>query len=319
MKNVLILTHDEDPHSHSVCKYFDSVGVNYFEILTDKLIENYDLTFDSSKRTFTLSNLDKSVELNDKWSIWNRRVMDPEIPSSIPKKLEDIVFTETKRTWEGLLFTHPGKVVNRPQANFNANNKIDQLLFANNYGKGIKIPKTVLTNNPEDFKKFYGDLSKVSFKLLKAPIVKSNVGGEYLTCYNNIVNKEHLERSKLIRNNPSLFQEYIEKKYELRITALENKVVGIKIDSQNSDTSLIDFRRYDFENVKYEHIDIPKNVENFCLDMVKHYGLLFGEFDFIKNKNDEYVFLEINPNGQWLWLELKSGYNLTKDVAENLL
>jgi hypothetical protein len=54
-------------------------------------------------------------------------------------------------------------------------------------------------------------------------------------------------------------------------------------------------------------------------DIIKHYGLSFGEIDFIRNKNGDYVFLEINPNGQWLWLELKSGYNLTKDVADNLL
>ena len=155
--------------------------------------------------------------------------------------------------------------------------------------------------------------------MLRAPIVKTSVKDEYLTCYNNVVTDKHIKRAELIKNNPSMFQEYIEKKYEIRITALEDKVVGIKIDSQNSDLSIVDFRRYDFDNVSYEKIDLPKNVENFCLDMLKHYDLSFGEFDFIKNKKDEYVFLEINPNGQWLWLELQSGYNLTKDVAENLL
>lgn len=53
--------------------------------------------------------------------------------------------------------------------------------------------------------------------------------------------------------------------------------------------------------------------------MLKHYGLHFGVFDFIKSKKGEDVFLELNPNGQWLWLELKSGFNITKSVAENLI
>ncbi len=319
MKNVLILTHEDDPHSKSVCNYFDKQGINYFEVLTDRLIEDYNLTFNLSNGIFHLSDSERQIEINEDWNIWNRRVMDPTMPSKIHKELEDIVYTETERTWQGMLFSHRGKVINRPQANFNANNKVDQLLFTSNYGNGIKVPETILTNNPTDFKKFYSELSKISFKLLRAPIVKTSVKDEYLTCYNNVVTDKHIKRAELIKNNPSMFQEYIEKKYEIRITALEDKVVGIKIDSQNSDLSIVDFRRYDFDNVSYEKIDLPKNVENFCLDMLKHYDLSFGEFDFIKNKKDEYVFLEINPNGQWLWLELQSGYNLTKDVAENLL
>ncbi len=318
MKHVLILTHEGDPHSKSVCEYFDQEGIDYFEVLTDKLIDNYNLTFNLSKEVFIISNSERQIELNEDWSIWNRRVMDPEIPSCLRGELERIILTETERTWQALLFTHPGRVVNRPQANFNANNKIDQLLFAKKYGNGIKVPQTILTNNPGEFKKFYAGLPKVSFKLLKAPIVQKN-NGEYLTCYNNIVTDEQAKKAELIKNNPSLFQEYIEKEYELRITSLENKVVAIKIDSQNSELSKVDFRRYDFKKVTYEQIDIPNNVKKFCTDMMKHYGLLFGEFDFIKNKKGEYVFLEINPNGQWLWLELKSGYKLTKDVAENLL
>ena len=319
MKSVLILTHEGDPHSASVCNYFNHIGVDYFEVLTDKLIGNYSITFDLSKGLFCISNHERAIKLDDSWSIWNRRVMDPEIPQSVPKRLEGIIFTETERTWQGLLFSHKGKVVNKPQANFSANNKVDQLLYASKYGDNIKVPETILTNNPEELRLFYRSLSKVSFKLLKAPIIKTENDDEYLTCYNNIVTDQHVENAGLIINNPSLFQEYVEKDYELRITALENKVVGIKIDSQNSDLSKVDFRRYDFENVEYQQIDLPENVTRFCYDILKHYNLSFGELDFIKNKNGDYVFLELNPNGQWLWLELKSGYNLTKDIAENLL
>jgi hypothetical protein len=52
--------------------------------------------------------------------------------------------------------------------------------------------------------------------------------------------------------------------------------------------------------------------------MIKKNGLHFGEFDIIKNQNGEYVFLELNPNGQWLWLELKSGYPLSQDIGHYL-
>lgn len=320
MNKVLVLTHEEDPHSQSVCNYLKNKGIDLFEVLTDKIITDYSLTFDLSRGTFLISDGRRTEKIDESWSIWNRRVMDPVLPKNIPKELEDIVFTETERTWQSLLFSHKGKVVNRPQANFNANNKLDQLIFVNEYGNGIKTPKTVLTNDPACFLSFYSSTPVVSFKLLKAPIVKTGEDEDsYFTCYNNIVSEGHLKNAKLVRNNPSLFQEYIDKEYELRVTALEDKVVGIRIDSQSSNLSKVDFRRYDFENVKYSYEDLPDNVTRFCHDIINHYGLSFAELDLIRDKNGDYVFLELNPNGQWLWLELKSGYDLTKDVAENLL
>ena len=248
MKKILVLTHEEDPHSVSVCRYFKENGIDFFEVYTDRLIDRYTIKFDSLKRQFVLSDEERTIVLNRSWNIWNRRVMDPVLPSNVPESLQDIVFTETKRTWEGLLFSHEGRVINRPQANFSANNKINQLIFASKYGGRVLIPETVLTSKPEDFNEFYRTHERVSFKLQKSALVQKE-DGEFLTTYNNIVTEEQAKNAQLIRINPSLFQEYIEKKYELRITALEKKVVAIAIHSQDSEISKTDFRRYDFEKV----------------------------------------------------------------------
>ncbi len=315
-KKILILTHEGDPHAKSVCTYLSRKGVDFFCVETDKIISNYFITFDSSTGFYTLSNTTRREVIDDTWNIWNRRVMDPILPENFPKELEDIIFTETKRTWEGLLFTHKGKVINKPQANFAANNKVDQLIFAKNYGLEVIIPETVLTNDIKVLEEFYITHTKICHKLQKAALVKR--GEQHLTTYNNLVNDENMRHAELIRMHPCLFQEYIDKKYELRITALDDKAVAIAIHSQDSDVSKIDFRRYDFKNVSYEKVDIPDAITAFCLDILKHYGLNFGEIDIIFTKDSRYVFLEINPNGQWLWLQEQSGYDLTQDVADNL-
>ena len=116
-----------------------------------------------------------------------------------------------------------------------------------------------------------------------------------------------------------LFQEYIDKDFEIRIISTDRTSTGIAIHSQDSDISRVDYRRYDFENVKYIPIKLPESVKTFCSRMLTHYGLHFGASDFIYSKDGKYFFLELNPNGQWLWLEEQSGYNLTKEVAENLI
>ena len=164
---------------------------------------------------------------------------------------------------------------------------------------------------------FYKGNPRICHKLQKTACI--NRDDKPLIIYTNIVKSEDLDNVSLIQRNPCLFQEYIDKEYELRITALKDKVVGIAIHSQNSEKSKIDFRRYDFKNVRYEKVEFPDNVNDFCLNLLEHYKLSFGEIDMIFTPQGEYVFLELNPNGQWLWLEHYSGYPLTKDVAENFL
>lgn len=315
MKNILVLSCEEDPHADSVCKYFDSNEINYFRVNTNKLIENYSITFNSKLELYEISDSKDTILLDESWNIWNRRIAEPELPKDFPEELENIVFTETEKTLEGLLLIHKGKVVNKPNNSFAANNKIDQLMFVKNYG--IKIPNTVLTSNPQKLLKFYHSHKPICHKLQRVAVVERD--GDYFVTYNNLVTEDNLSQAELIKLHPTLFQKYINKEYELRITALENKVIGIAIHSQDSEISKIDFRRYDFENVKYEVVDLPKNITKFCKDILTHYSLSFGEIDMIYTKNKEYVFLEINPNGQWLWLELKTSYNLTKDIAENLI
>lgn len=316
MKNVLVLTYEEDQHADYACRFFEENKIEFFRVNTDKLIGDYIITYDSNFGYYSLSNDIKRISLDGKWNIWNRRIAEPEIPATVPRDLTEVVATETARTWEGLLFVHEGRVINRPQANFSANNKIDQLSFVKKYGGEIKIPETILTNDPQVLRNFYKEKERVCHKLQKAALVKR--GDQCLTTYTNLVSQENLELADLVEVHPNLFQTYMPKKYELRVTAMRNKVIGIAIFSQNSEKSKIDFRRYDFQNVAYERVDLPESMTTFCKNMLEHYGLFFGEFDFILTPAREYVFLELNPNGQWLWLQLQSGYNLTKDIALEL-
>ncbi|MCK5149514.1 hypothetical protein KAJ87_01145 [Candidatus Pacearchaeota archaeon] len=311
MKNVLILTYDEDPHADSVSKFFDKKGVEYFRVVTENLAKDYKITFESNDSLYKISNNEKKIYLDSSWNIWNRRVMNPDNKKNMPKSLIDIVVDESEKTWDGLLASHKGKVVNRPQNHFYANNKIDQLKFAS--GK-IKIPDTIVTNDPSCVEEFYEKhKGNICFKLQKGTVIDEKF------IYTNKVTKEQLKNVDLVSKHPCLFQEYVDKEFEVRVVATDKNITGIAIDSQNSEISKIDFRRYDFDNVKYEHINLPDNVKGFCSSLLKNYGLHFGALDFIYSKERGYVFLELNPNGQWLWLEETSGYNLTKEVAENLI
>jgi len=318
MKKILILTYGEDPHADSVCKFFDKCGVEYFKISTENLSKDYKISFESQDSVYRISDNSKKIYIDSGWNIWNRRIMNPDTNKGLPKSLSDIVIDESEKTWDGLLISHKGKVINRPQNHYYANNKIDQLRFASQFGNGVKIPDTMVTNDPLKTKSFYEKHNgNICFKLQKGAVVESPKGN--LVIYTNKVTKEQMKNIDLVSQNPCLFQEYVDKDFEIRIVATDKGSTGIAIHSQKSKISKIDFRRYDFENVTYNYIKLPDNVKKFNSQILKNYRLHFGILDFIYSKKGEYVFLELNPNGQWLWLEEEANYNLTKEVAENLL
>lgn len=315
---VLALTHKDDRHADAIERELKKINTDFFRINTEEIISQYSITFDLEKSLFIISDGKRTETVDEHWCIWNRRISDPPLPH-LHKDLQQIVYEETLRTWQGLLNSAPGKVVNRFSAEKEANNKINNLVFAKNYG--IRVPSTLITNDPKEFEDFYfsqkSEGKRVCHKLQKVAIVEKN--GEDLVTYTNIVEGDALKNIELIRMHPNMFQEYIDKLFEVRVTALEDMAIGVAIHSQDSKISQVDYRRYDFENVKYEKINLPKRIRAFSLDILKKYGLSFGALDFIVDKKEEYCFLELNPNGQWLWLEKMSGFNLTKHVAENLL
>jgi len=318
MKKVLVLTYGEDPHADSVCNYLSENKIFSFRVDTEKLRGNYKLKFDSKTLNYTLCNGNRTIVIDCSWNIWNRRVMNPDVKKGTSRSLTDIIFEESERTWDGLLISHKGRVVNRPQHHYYSNNKIDQIRFASESSTKVRVPDTIITNDPKIVKAFYKKhKGNICFKLQKGAIVESQKG--HLTVYTNKVTQDNMKKVELVSSHPCLFQEYIDKEFETRVIATDRGQIGIAIHSQKSEISKVDFRRYDFENVTYEHVELPNNVGLFCSEMLKHYGLHFGVFDFIYSKDRKYNFLELNPNGQWLWLEIKSGYNLTKIVAENLI
>lgn len=319
MKKVLVLTHEEDSHASSVMKYLEGVGVDYFLVVTERLLSDYKIGF-RSDAFYTLEDKTSSILLDSSWNIWNRRLMLPDRGKGMPKDLGNLVIDECEKTWDGLLMAHQGKVVNRPQSHFYANNKLDQIRFALRHGVGIYTPDTIVTTNPDELREFYAKhKGRICFKLQKGAVIKTPQGNRVV--YTNMVTEENMQNADSVSSCPSLFQEYIEKDFEIRIISTDNTSTGIAIHSQDSDLegSRIDYRRYDFDKVKYEKVELPEEVQRFCASMLKHYGLNFGAYDFIYSKDKRYVFLELNPNGQWLWLEEQSGFNLTKQIVENLI
>ncbi|HWN70612.1 MAG TPA: hypothetical protein VNM90_23390, partial [Haliangium sp.] len=119
--------------------------------------------------------------------------------------------------------------------------------------------------------------------------------------------------------SPVLFQARVPKQVELRITVAGESVLAAEIHSQSTKRTQIDWRHYDQGHTPYRAHALPDEIRRACLALVARLGLRFGAIDMIVTPDDRYVFLEINPSGQWMWIENETGLPISDAVCDTLL
>ena len=105
---------------------------------------------------------------------------------------------------------------------------------------------------------------------------------------------------------------------ELRVTIIGKKIFTAKIESQNNKDSIEDFRAVSSYDLVHKEFQLPEKIENKLLAFNEFYNLEFSTFDIIVTPNQEFVFLECNPNGQWLWIEDLTNMPLSLELAKHL-
>jgi glutathione synthase/RimK-type ligase-like ATP-grasp enzyme len=206
---------------------------------------------------------------------------------------------------EGIIESHEGIIVDKPCKLRRANNKVLQLKLAQKVG--LNVPESFITNNCSDILSNKDRLDFIIKPISIGKIVQKETS--------QFIQTELLDASDTLANLsycPSYFQEYKAKDYELRITIVGDRLFPVRIDSPNN----VDWRKT--KKNKYSCTTIPDEITNKALMLMKELGLKFGAFDFIVN-NGKYFFLEINPNGQWLWLEQKLSLNISDSLINDLL
>ena len=322
---ILIFTNKEDVHPTPVIEILNKRGTPVFRFNTECLLTDYEFSWwnDSNCCDFIIKNVHSGLTIkgSEITSIWDRR---PELPKELLIKSTEEVNKLNLNEAAGVLsflryylkdVFSIGSIVNDRYAS----SKMLQIKIAQQVD--FKVPSSCFSNNKQDL---IGFASKHPELILKAIDGCSHV-------YENEL--EYIFYSKKIASDSliaipddafaqtvSFLQNYVEKAYEVRVTVVGRKVFACKIDSQvmQEDQGKIDWRQgYDY-NIKHESIQLPKEIENKCIAFLKEMGLNFGAFDFIVTPENKYVFLECNPNGQWLWIELLTGQQISKAIADAL-
>ena len=309
---VLLFTNKDDVTTDLIVQELKRQKIDFYRFNTEELSKSVEIVLDLNKDLFLLiDKLDnKEYHLLDFTDIYYRR---PELPI-----YNDVDLTEGERsflqieiyyTLEGVYRLLSKKHwFNNVFAIRNAENKIYQLLLAKEVG--LTIPSSLISNHYDSVKRFLGH-----GKHIIKPVHNARIMDEkqpqivYTSEITQAIKKEEAEF------NINYLQKKIEKRCDVRATFINKKCFAVTIDSQQLEDTCIDWRKGE-HILQHTPIELPLDIQSKCLRLMRRLNLDYGAIDFVLDKQGNYVFLEINPNGQWAWIEHLTGLPISKEIVK---
>jgi ATP-GRASP peptide maturase of grasp-with-spasm system len=323
-KMILILSKAESEfNTELVMDWLSSFHASYHILTGDELFDTTQMQFSLNPEAQELFIQDKQGILNHKeiGIIWCRRLISKEafdfyehLNCSPESKyaLMNYLTKEFHLFYSVLsLSFNDLPWLNRPE--MSNLNKIQVLIIAKKCG--LEIPSTIVTNT---INLHHSSQQYITKSLTDCATIKEGDGKFYSMLSSLVDNKNIHKEGELIF--PSLLQNYIEKDFEIRTFYLDGKCKSIAIFSQSDKQTQVDFRNYNDERPnRYVPYQLPNEMEKKLKRLMKALRLESGSIDIIKTKNDRYIFLEVNPVGQYGWVSFYGNYNIEKDIADYLI
>lgn len=247
--------------------------------------------------------------------IWNRRPgkpFDDILPSARPSPATQNFVNDQWLSWLEALQLIPNVTwINQPQANDAMENKARQLFMASKVG--FQIPETVITNDPKEawqLAKKHGN--RLVAKALYSPLIEEP--NEDYFVFTNEITTADLTPEEEIKISPSIFQQCLNPKIDYRVTVVGETVFPVRVECQNQECSHIDWR-VEKSDLRFIACNLPSEVEELCRRYVKANGLVFGAMDLVEY-NGRFFFLEINPNGEWGWLQKPNNIPIAEALCD---
>jgi glutathione synthase/RimK-type ligase-like ATP-grasp enzyme len=242
-------------------------------------------------------------------SVWWRRPRAFEISSSITDPGHAaFAYTESVEAMGGFWPALDMFWINEPRHEDAAARKPFQLHMAAR--AGLHIPRTVVTNNPEEAREFAE--SNPCGTIYKAFLATERDWRE-----TRMLRQDELALLDRVRHAPVIFQEYIPADADLRVTIVGDRIFPAAIYTRDG-AYQYDFRM-DMDNARYEPCALPAEVEHGLHRLMDSLGLVYGAVDMRRGLDGRYVFLEVNPSGQWRFVEEKTGQPITEAMARALM
>ena len=312
---ILLVSHDDDDHLAPVLSELDRIGSERVVVDTSRIPSSVHMSAAHSstgdRRRLRLEDgswLDLA-ECGSGW--WRRALPSPRDPRILDPAQAAWAVNETYEAMAGFWDALPITWVSPPRAIETSMMKTWQLPTAR--AVGLDVPDTLVTNDPDEARAFIDrlGLGNVVCKAFSATLENWRE--------TRVVGEAEYAQLHQVAVAPVIFQELVPAEVDLRITVVGEEFFAAAVHSQELPYAL-DFRLF-LENgpgVRMEPARLPQEVEAGLLRLLKQAGLRYGAIDMRRTPDGRHVFLEVNPAGQWRFVEEVTGQPITAAMARLL-
>ena len=313
---VLLISETNDITTNEVVAWLNAYGVTYQRMNNDEYARLHHIALSNTQCKIQVAGIDPSHLKK----VWHRRGSLRFLPHPLRnvtnlypylKKEEDSVLKSIEDILRGQ-HDYVGSYHKEIE-----NYKIDHLIKAKQ--AGLRIPDTLITTSKKELIRFFNHHKAIITKDIRYGI-KLHLEDRKLFSSGTFVVTQEMIDTMDTDFGPTLIQEKIEKEYEIRIFFFKNRLYPMAILSQNDTKTAVDYRNYNREKPNRNiPVLLPGGIKEKVLRFIELSELSTGSIDIIVSEKGEYVFLEVNPQGQLDWVSKNCNYYIEKDIAEYLI
>ena len=309
---ILLVTSKDDLTADYLIVRLISRQIPFFRFNTEDLLTQYQIRLDVSPQSssFTLVDAARNQAIrSDEVSGAYFRKPRPPTPTYLSHASDTAADEFNNQELRELLrstwrIIPRGRWLNSPETLWSASNKIKQLDEAAKIG--LSVPPTLVSTSPDDVLRFIADhQNNVIGKAVKNGFVTHEF--DQTVIFTSVLDENDIEEIRNSRTvTPMILQPRLHKKFDLRITIVGEHIFSVAIDSQRHAETNTDWRTWEVTNsvdLKHYVFDLPKTIGARCLELNRRLGLRFSCIDMVLSPEGDFTFLEVNPNGQWAWIE----------------
>lgn len=309
---ILLATNKRDVTTDFIVRELKNRDIPFFRLNTEDVGSSILAMIGGDPADLRLNAGERCLHLSNVTAAYYRRPQPPEFAQhsgAAGEYLRAEWSSVLRSLWNAL----EGRWLNSPFAILRAEDKPRQLALATR--AGFRIPQTVITNDPDVAREFTSKYSSIAKPLRQALLDEGDAGKVIFT--SRIQSLDSVSNDE-IQLAPAIFQQEIPKRRDVRVIVVDQQVFATAIESQQWSETEVDWRRGIRTDLEHHTIDLPAELKQACITVTAALGLRYSAIDLVEDKNGAFWFLEANPNGQWAWIEQRTGAPISAAIVEAL-
>jgi hypothetical protein len=308
----LIVSNERDLTTDFIVRELGARGRSFVRLNTERLAKA-SVAFNPGTSDFAISCDGSLISVQSITAAYFRRPETPREIADLDEGEQAYALAEWNALMKALYICIGGRWFSHPRDIILAEDKPEQLRLAKTLG--FQVPDTLITNDLDAARKFVGEGKTIAKPLRQA--VMEEAGAERVVFTSAVEELLEADRASL-RFAPVIFQRQIQKRLDLRVTVVGDKVFAAAIHSQETAETMVDWRKGYNPDLRHEVYQLPDSVARRCIEFVNRQKLRFGAIDLVLDPEGTLWFLECNPNGQWAWIENRTGMPIAAAIVDEL-